>query len=117
MTMSLSTRAIQARDIIVRLVRKHARKSGSKRDPFDNGLGRDEHFRDPESWKDDYARDSVLVVIHDGPPLAPFFNLDYQCYDLWEEMNAALREAGLYFEGGTCWYGGVYEVEKVKVPA
>lgn len=41
---------------------------------------------------------AVLVVIHDGGALAPYFNLSYECYDLYDKVDTLLGIRGLWRE-------------------
>jgi len=97
---SLATRAHAA---IMAVLEKHkATKTGGCK-----------AFYSPEEWRargEQYAQESVLVVVYDGGAHRPFFTLDECQYDLCEEMQAALKPLGLYFEESTCWYGGVYRI-------
>jgi len=68
-------------------------------------------FYSPQEWAargELYAKRSVLVVVYDGGAHRSAMTLDAEQYDLNEEMQQALRDAGFYFEEGTGWYGGVY---------
>ena len=70
-------------------------------------------FYTPEEWKEKgerYGTESALVLVHDGGDLAPFCNLDYQCYERHEALNQALDKIGYYFESCTHWYAAVYKV-------
>lgn len=69
-------------------------------------------FYSPQEWKDrdeEYGRNSVLIVVHDGGDHAPFFNYSYECYSLMEAMNAGLGQAGFYAEQCTAWYTAIYK--------
>jgi len=55
-----------------------------------------------------YGRDSLLVVVHDGGEVAPYFNLDYCQHGSWEAMDAHLRKHGVYAESCTSWYTAIY---------
>lgn len=68
-------------------------------------------FYSPQEWAargEEYGTHSHLVVVYDGGAHRKHFTLDEECYELTEEMQAALREAGLHFEECTTWYGAVY---------
>lgn len=69
-------------------------------------------FYSPQEWKDrneNYGTESLLIVVHDGGDLVPYFNLDYMCYDMEEKMQSALRTVGCYAEVCTGWYTAIYE--------
>ena len=70
-------------------------------------------FYSPEEWQDrgeQYGLQSKLIVVHDGGDLAPIFNLDYERYNLHDEMQSKLAEAGLFAEACTSWYTAIYEI-------
>jgi hypothetical protein len=70
-------------------------------------------FRSPQEWAErgeEYGKSSVLVVVHDGGAHAPAFNWDYGDYGLIEDLDARLREHGLFPEQCTSWYSAVYEI-------
>ena len=83
-------------------------------------------FYSPTEWKDReevYGSDAHLVVVYDGGDMRPVFNIGVAYYDdcatrkpysLYEGMQAALREAGLYFDECTSWYSAVYSVDSVE---
>lgn len=68
-------------------------------------------FKTPEEWKgrgEKYGTESVLVVMHDGPPLNTYFNLDY-CADAHiEKLWKALGKIGMRAEQCTSWYSAIY---------
>lgn len=69
-------------------------------------------FRDPETHLEKgerYGLESVLVVIHDGGPLAPYFNFSYEQYERMERMSEALEAIGYYPEQCTGWYSAIYK--------
>ncbi len=70
-------------------------------------------FYSAAEWRargEEYGRQSLLVVVHDGGDLAPMLNYDYMCYPLIEELERKLRAVGLYAENCTCWYSAIYAV-------
>jgi len=72
-------------------------------------------FYSPDAWEargEKYGLNSLLIVVHDGGDLAPWFNLDYQCYDLYEKLQAELAEVNMYAESCTCWYSAIYPTYK-----
>lgn len=69
-------------------------------------------FYSPREWRDRgerYGEGSVLVVVHDGGDLASVFNLDYEAYSLYDNMDATLDKAGFYAESMTCWCTAIYK--------
>lgn len=87
-------------------------------------------FYSPAEWKDreeKYGTDGHLIVVYDGGDMRPVFSMDaaydVDCavfaetrqtrkpYSLYEGMQAALRDAGLYFEECTGWYSSVHSTE------
>lgn len=74
-------------------------------------------FYSPQEWEargESYGRGSVLIVVHDGGSVAPFFNFDYGNYDKIDEMQDALSAVGLWAEACTNWYTAIYPVRKVE---
>jgi hypothetical protein len=72
---------------------------------------RGQGFYTPQEWADrgeEYGRNSVLIVVHDGPTIAPWFNLDYMQMREWEAMLAALQDVGCWAEQCTSWYTAIY---------
>jgi hypothetical protein len=72
-----------------------------------------ETFYSPKDWAErgeEYGKESVLVIVHDGGDVAPVCNLDYECYDLNNEMVEAMSAAGFFVEGCTSWYSAVYPI-------
>lgn len=68
-------------------------------------------FYTPKEWRargELYGTDALLVVVHDGGDLAPFFNLDYGAYKLFDKMWNALEPVGVWAEACTSWYTAVY---------
>jgi hypothetical protein len=92
----------RARDVVVAFLRAQGRADTGGCRPFYS----------PNEWKErgeEYGTLSELVIVHDGGDLAPYFNLDYYCYDKYEAMQAALSEHGFYFDQCTSWYSAVYQ--------
>ena len=58
---------------------------------------------------EDYGEDALFVLIHDGGPLAPACNLDYEAYDVYNRTAEALKQHGMWKEQATCWYTCVYQ--------
>lgn len=68
-------------------------------------------FYSPEEWKlrgESYGQNALLIIVHDGGDLAPFFNYDYEAYALIDRMDNALSELDCYAEQCTSWYSAVY---------
>lgn len=69
-------------------------------------------FESPKVWAErgeEWGRNSLLIVIHDGGDAAPFFNHDYMAYDSMEMMRKHLEPLGVYAEQCTSWYTAIYE--------
>jgi hypothetical protein len=69
-------------------------------------------FYSPQEWRDrgeQYGRDALLVVVHDGGDLAPMLNFDYCDQRAMNRQVAALAKLGLFAESCTGWYTAVYE--------
>jgi hypothetical protein len=69
-------------------------------------------FYSPQEWKgrdESYGLDSLLVITHDGGAHAAAFNIDYECYDLMEELREKLAAIGVFSEKCTSWYSAVYK--------
>lgn len=65
-------------------------------------------FYSPEEWGqrgEDYGTDSELVIVHDGGDLSVAGGYS----PVWEKINAALHERGLWAEQCTGWYSAVYK--------
>ena len=68
-------------------------------------------FYSPEAWKErgeSYGTKSLLVLVHDGGSLAPFANLDYGAYKLFDGFQKELSKHGYYCEACTGWYSAIY---------
>ena len=63
-----------------------------------------------EKKGNEYGGDSLGVICHDGGDMAPYINLDYECYALEEKFNKYLAKFGLYHEPCTCWYTAIYKI-------
>lgn len=69
-------------------------------------------FYSPQQWKakgELNCLDAELIVVYDGGAVARFFSYGYACYDLINDMDEQLSNAGFYSEQGTNWYSGIYE--------
>ena len=74
-------------------------------------------FYSPREWEDrgeSYGAGSVLIVVHDGGEVGPYFSLDksYPSYESHTRMSKALKEAGFYSEEGTSWYASIWPREE-----
>ena len=68
-------------------------------------------FYSPKEWRareEEYGCNSVLVVVHDGGDLAPFFNYSYGVHSFIDRMSDALSSLGLFAENCTGWYSAIY---------
>ena len=68
-------------------------------------------FYSPSQWADRgeaYGTNSLLVITHDGGDHAGAFNLDYEQYEMNNELQKRLMSRGMFVEGCTCWYSAVY---------
>jgi hypothetical protein len=69
-------------------------------------------FKSPEQWRErgeECCRHAHLIVVYDGGDLREAFMED-EYYEVAEPLQAALASHGLYFEHGTNWYGGIYDI-------
>lgn len=70
-------------------------------------------FYSPKEWEDRgeiYGISSELIICHDGGDLAHIFNMDYENYDLYEEMRVKMNLVDMFVEQCTSWYSAVYKV-------
>lgn len=74
-------------------------------------------LRDPSTWHETYGKESVVIVVHDGGDLAPYFNWDYCHYEAIERMRVALEKIGYYPEQCTSWFSAIYPIKVRKCPA
>jgi hypothetical protein len=68
-------------------------------------------FYSPKEWADrgeEYGRNSLLIVCHDGGDLVPFFDYNRDAWSFKQEMETALNDAGFYAEQCTSWYTAIY---------
>jgi len=68
----------------------------------------------PKEWRERGERwgtTSKLVITHDGGDFAPYLNLDYGCYKLFDEMVEFFSKHGYYAELCTGWYSAVYPID------
>jgi hypothetical protein len=67
-------------------------------------------FKESKNWDGEFGQESLGIVIHDGGDMAPYINLDYECYSLEEKFTRFLSKHGLYHEPCTCWYTAIYKI-------
>jgi hypothetical protein len=68
-------------------------------------------FKTPAEWEargEQYGNGSVLIVIHDGPPLHTFFDLNYGDVMGYDALQTELGKLGLYANKCTGWYSAIY---------
>lgn len=70
-------------------------------------------FYSPAQWRErgeQWGRESLLVIVHDGDPASTVFNWDASPdgYALREELQEQLDSIGVYFEAATGWYTTVH---------
>ena len=68
-------------------------------------------FYSPQQWQDRdelYGLNSVLIITHDGGDHAGAFNLDYEQYELHDNLQEELRPLGMFLEACTSWYSAVH---------
>lgn len=68
-------------------------------------------FYTPKEWAalgHRYNPHAILIVVHDGGDLAPFFNPDYENYRLIRKMNQAIEAAGFWTESADCTLTYIY---------
>lgn len=69
-------------------------------------------FYTPAQWaacQEKHGLDSEMIIVHDGPPLAPYFNPAYECDQDLKRMREAVEATGHYVEQCTVWYSAVYK--------
>jgi hypothetical protein len=69
-------------------------------------------FYSQKEWRDrgeEYGRKAVLIVVHDGGDLAPFFSWSYGQEEKQAAMRAALGKEKMWAEACTGWYTAIYE--------
>ena len=98
----------EAKDI-AKIVYEHV-KSVLDSEPDGGGC---KTFYSPEAWADRgeaYGTESLLVLVHDGGSLAPFCNLDYGAFKLFDGFQEELSKHGYFCELCTGWYSAIYKV-------
>ncbi len=68
-------------------------------------------FYEPYDWVsrgNEYGRDSVLVICHDGGSLAYLCNYDHCDYQSIEKFKTHLARYGFWVENCTTWYSAIY---------
>jgi hypothetical protein len=71
-------------------------------------------FYSPQEWRDrgwEVSEKVLCVVCHDGGDLAPLFNLDYQDYKSYDQLDMMLRRRGLYTETINSTTSHIYEIQ------
>lgn len=69
-------------------------------------------FYTPQEWKargEEYGKDALFIIVHDGGDVAPVCNLDYESYQLNDRMITHMAKYGVFVEQCTSWYSAVYE--------
>lgn len=69
------------------------------------------HIYLPEDWRargEAYGNTADLVLVHDGGPMAPYCNWDYEDVASTEEFREFLEAQGYFCESCTSWYSAVY---------
>lgn len=97
---NLSDTGISAYSAVMKILNKYKVETGGCKT-----------FYSPAEWKDrveNYGNNSHLIIVYDGGDVKHFFNMDYQCYELYDEMQKSLQKIGLYFEECTNWYSAIY---------
>jgi hypothetical protein len=86
----------------------------TERDLLHSG-GQKQVFWSPAQWaqrQEDFGRGAELIILHDGGEHAGAFNLDYERYQLHDELTVRLDAHGLWCEQQTSWYSAIYTKEK-----
>lgn len=68
-------------------------------------------FYSPAEWRargEEYGKDALLILVHDGGDLAAYCNPAYEDRDAMIALRDALSHVGLYAEQCTGWYTAVY---------
>ena len=69
-------------------------------------------FRNPGTWTGEYGQSSEIIVMHEGSDADRALSLDgayeHGDYSLYNALDDALREVGLYLEQCTRSYSAVY---------
>jgi hypothetical protein len=101
----------EAAEIVVAYIRSQYKETfGETEEPDTGGC---KMFYTPKAWKErgeQYGRESLVIVVHDGGDHAPYFNWDYQCYEMIEGLNKALAKIGCFTEQCTTWYSAIYKI-------
>ena len=70
-------------------------------------------FYTPKEWaerREEFGRESLLILCHDGGSLAPACNWAYENLAARERLRRSLEKIGLYVEQCTSWYSAVYVI-------
>lgn len=68
-------------------------------------------FWTPAEWAargEKYGLGAILIVVHDGGDLAPFFCAGYLAYEAMNTMEQELEKIGCRAEQCTGWYTAIY---------
>ena len=99
-----------AAEKVVAFIRaRHKNVFGDDKEPTGGGC---KTFYTPEEWKErgeQYGLNALVVVVHDGGDVAPYFNWDYECYHLIEALGEELAKIGCFAEQCTGWYSAIYK--------
>ena len=77
------------------------------------------HVLTPQEWSDKGEQTipgALLIILHDGSTLSPYFNMDYGCYQTsdnepkreWDRMLDSLHSVGAWSEQQSCWYSAIF---------
>ena len=98
-------------ETVTRAIRAHVGAPADPTYPFND-------FVTPELWRvrgEQYGRNAVVIVVHDGGHLAPHFNYAYEDRRAMEAMRKALAACvtpeaprGYWAEQCTSWYTAIY---------
>ena len=100
----------EAAELVVAHIRaRHKAAFGNDKEPTGGGC---KTFYTPEEGKargEKYGRNALVIVVHDGGDVAPYFNWDYECYKMIEGLGEALAKIGCFAEQCTGWYSAIYK--------
>jgi hypothetical protein len=74
-------------------------------------------FYTPEEWRargETWGLNALVIVVHDGGDVAPFFNSAYGDGYATKDMREALQAAGFYAENSTSWYSDIYPIRNER---
>lgn len=74
-------------------------------------------FHAPKEWaREEYGKDSVLIVCHDGGDLSCIFNIDKGGVAPFNKMTKVLNKSDFYPEQCTSWYTAIYKNPEITEP-